>query len=80
MNENSCMFTRSNFFVISSDFCHWGSRFDYQYYEPEHGPIFKSIEVLDKRGMAIIESQVIFIKRRNSMKGCREILCLSKEI
>lgn len=48
----------SNFFVISSDFCHWGSRFDYQYYEPEQGPIFKSIEALDKRGMEIIASQV----------------------
>lgn len=23
----------SNFFVISSDFCHWGKRFDYMYYD-----------------------------------------------
>ena len=27
-----------NAFVISSDFCHWGSRFRYTYYEPDGGP------------------------------------------
>lgn len=27
-----------NSFVISSDFCHWGSRFRYTYYEPDSGP------------------------------------------
>jgi len=47
----------TNFFVISSDFCHWGKRFDYHYYEPSEGPIYKSIECLDKRGMEAIESQ-----------------------
>jgi len=26
------------FFVISSDFCHWGSRFSYTYYYPEPAP------------------------------------------
>jgi len=26
-----------NVFVISSDFCHWGSRFNYTYYIPEGG-------------------------------------------
>eukprot|EP01116_Phalansterium_solitarium_P015625 TRINITY_DN346_c0_g1_i3.p3 TRINITY_DN346_c0_g1~~TRINITY_DN346_c0_g1_i3.p3 ORF type:complete len:123 (-),score=31.14 TRINITY_DN346_c0_g1_i3:234-602(-) len=53
----------ANFFVISSDFCHWGKRFDYCYYEPGGGgahqqqPIYKCIEVLDRRGMEAIESQ-----------------------
>jgi len=47
----------TNFFVISSDFCHWGSRFSYQYYEQEHGAIYKSIEALDRRGMDAIETQ-----------------------
>lgn len=37
-----------NLFVISSDFCHWGSRFRYTYYEKSAGPIWKSIEKLDK--------------------------------
>lgn len=38
----------SNLFVISSDFCHWGSRFRYTYYDKSAGPIWKSIENLDK--------------------------------
>lgn len=37
-----------NLFVISSDFCHWGSRFRYTYYDKSAGPIWKSIEKLDK--------------------------------
>ena len=46
----------SNFFVISSDFCHWGSRFRFQWQDPELGPIYKSIEWLDKTGMDLISS------------------------
>ena len=46
----------SHLFVISSDFCHWGRRFNYTNYDRSHGPIYKSIEVLDKDGMATIES------------------------
>lgn len=45
-----------NFFVISSDFCHWGSRFNYTFYQNEHGAIHTSIEWLDKKGMDIIET------------------------
>ncbi|KAL5282455.1 MEMO1 family protein [Megaselia abdita] len=44
-----------NLFVISSDFCHWGSRFRYTFYDQSFGPIYKSIETLDKNGMDIIE-------------------------
>lgn len=36
-----------NLFVISSDFCHWGKRFSYTYYDESCGPIHKSIEKLD---------------------------------
>ncbi|XP_062117609.1 uncharacterized protein LOC133831362 [Humulus lupulus] len=46
-----------NFFSVSSDFCHWGSRFSYTYYDKKHGPIYKSIEGLDKMGMDIIETR-----------------------
>ena len=28
----------SNVFVVSSDFCHWGSRFNYTYYIPNSNP------------------------------------------
>lgn len=37
-----------NLFVISSDFCHWGKRFSYTYYDESCGAIHKSIEKLDK--------------------------------
>ncbi|XP_022996626.1 protein MEMO1-like [Cucurbita maxima] len=45
-----------NFFSVSSDFCHWGSRFNYMHYDKEHGAIYKSIEALDHMGMDIIET------------------------
>jgi len=45
-----------NFFVISSDFCHWGSRFQFTWYDSSHGHICDSIEWLDRKGMNIIET------------------------
>ena len=42
-------------FVISSDFCHWGSRFSYTYYKRQLGEIWQFIEDLDHRGMKLIE-------------------------
>uniref|UniRef100_A0A7S3XLT3 Protein MEMO1 n=1 Tax=Heterosigma akashiwo TaxID=2829 RepID=A0A7S3XLT3_HETAK len=44
------------FFIISSDFCHWGQRFRYQPYEEDHGEIHQYIEWLDHKGMELIES------------------------
>ena len=44
-----------NLFVISSDFCHWGERFNYTPYDSRHGEIYQSIEALDHAGMEIIE-------------------------
>lgn len=44
-----------NLFVISSDFCHWGQRFRYTYYDRSFGNIYQSIENLDREGMNIIE-------------------------
>ncbi|XP_039259103.2 protein MEMO1-like [Styela clava] len=44
-----------NLFVISSDFCHWGQRFKYTYFDEKYGEIYKSIEHLDKMGMKFIE-------------------------
>ena len=43
-------------FVLSSDFCHWGSRFGFVYHDKRAGPIHKCIEWLDRTGMAQIES------------------------
>ena len=42
-------------FVISSDFCHWGERFSYTYYDDKCGEIWNSIESLDRLGMDLIE-------------------------
>ncbi|KAA8525522.1 hypothetical protein F0562_007377 [Nyssa sinensis] len=63
--ENEAMYGRmlakyvddpNNFFSVSSDFCHWGSRFNYVHYDKKHGAIHKSIEALDRMGMEIIET------------------------
>ncbi|KAI9032304.1 cell motility mediator [Hyaloraphidium curvatum] len=48
----------ANLFVISSDFCHWGSRFSYtarHHSSSTSTPIHKSIELLDRDGMDLIE-------------------------
>ncbi|XP_020102802.1 protein MEMO1 isoform X1 [Ananas comosus] len=64
-SDNEAMFGRllakyvddpKNFFSVSSDFCHWGSRFSYTYYDKQQGPIYKSIETLDRMAMEIIET------------------------
>ncbi|PNW86800.1 hypothetical protein CHLRE_02g096200v5 [Chlamydomonas reinhardtii] len=46
----------ANLFVVSSDFCHWGSRFSYTFYDKSQGQIWESIKWLDETGMKIIES------------------------
>jgi AmmeMemoRadiSam system protein B len=62
----------TNLFVISSDFCHWGSRFRYTYYQSADGstasqlrstskvakdwPIHESIAAVDAESMAAVES------------------------
>ncbi|KAF1937330.1 UPF0103-domain-containing protein [Clathrospora elynae] len=62
----------SNIFVISSDFCHWGSRFRYTYYQPADNseatqlklssrvppdyPIHESIAAVDCGSMDAVES------------------------
>lgn len=46
----------SNLFIISSDFCHWGRRFRYTFYDEAQGPIWKSIQWLDHLAMEAIES------------------------
>ncbi|CAL8078916.1 unnamed protein product [Calicophoron daubneyi] len=45
-----------NVFVISSDFCHWGRRFQYTRYDRSKGEIWQSIQAMDEEGMRAIES------------------------
>ncbi|XP_064402719.1 protein MEMO1-like [Halichondria panicea] len=40
-----------NLFIVSSDFCHWGKRFNYTRYNKADGPIHASIEAMDHVGM-----------------------------
>lgn len=46
-----------NLFVFSTDFCHWGKRFGYTYYNKEDGAIHESISKLDHTGMDLIEQK-----------------------
>ncbi|KAM9804421.1 protein MEMO1 [Neosynchiropus ocellatus] len=64
----------SNLFIISSDFCHWGHRFRYTYYDESQGEIHRSIEHLDKMGMGIIE-QMDPISFTNYLKKYRNTIC-----
>jgi AmmeMemoRadiSam system protein B len=76
----------SNFFVISSDFCHWGKRFSYQPYDSQAikkgTPLWTGIEQLDREGMANILTQdpntfTQYIKRTgNTICGKNPILVL----
>lgn len=45
-----------NLFVISSDFCHWGQRFRYTFYDRSWGEIYQSIQTLDRTAMDSIET------------------------
>jgi len=38
-----------NLFIISSDFCHWGQRFRYTFYDGSWGEIHQSIKTLDHK-------------------------------
>lgn len=49
------MCDQRTFFVISSDFCHWGKRFKYTFWDRSYSHIYESIEALDKKGMDVIE-------------------------
>jgi len=46
----------ANLFILSSDFCHWGRRFSYQWHDEGKGPIWQAIRWLDHEGMAAIET------------------------
>jgi len=43
-------------FLVSSDFCHWGERFDYQYCEGK-GKIWERIQSLDMEGIKHIQDK-----------------------
>jgi len=54
---SSLLLSADTFFVISSDFCHWGRRFEYNPYDKSKGEICDYIEWLDRLGMEKISMQ-----------------------
>ena len=42
-------------FCVSSDFCRWGKRYKFTYYNEKDGEIYKSIERLDFEAFNYIE-------------------------
>ena len=42
-------------FVVSTDFCHWGKRFQFTHTFEKGQPIHESITALDRMGMDLIE-------------------------
>lgn len=60
--------------IISSDFCHWGSRFRYQYRLKSTVPIHESITMLDKQAMQLIVSQDL-PGFRTYLKETRNTIC-----
>lgn len=67
-----------NLFVISSDFCHWGHRFNYTYYDRSCGQIYKSIEKLDKQ--VGNQSPLFHFLRSMSPSFLRQKIFVSKSI
>ena len=45
---------KKTLFVISSDFCHWGSNFDFTYYNKKFKTVNESTEDLDRQALNII--------------------------
>lgn len=68
--------------VISSDFCHWGSRFGYTYLPPGDGQAWQRIEKLDREGAAQIATgdpakfSAYLQRTRNTICGRNAILVM----
>lgn len=72
-----------NFFIISSDFCHWGKRFGYTPFNSKaHADISEYITELDRSGMDAIEKESVSDFRsylhttKNTICGRNPILVL----
>lgn len=61
-------------FVVSTDFCHWGNRFDFTHRFKEEATVGDSIEKLDRMGMELIEKNDLngFLKY---MKNYENTIC-----
>lgn len=44
-----------NLFIITSNFCHWGAKYDYQYWDKGYGSLSENIRHLDMKAMKTIK-------------------------
>lgn len=57
-----------NAFVVSSDFCHWGSRFSYMAYSPDNNPVhLHKLRLTDRRPVGIPIHESIRLIDEHSM-------------
>lgn len=61
-------------FVISSDFCHWGQRFGFTYYNEDYDDIWESTQDLDKQALNII-SEMNSSKLDQYFKKTKNTIC-----
>lgn len=73
---------KANLFVVSSDFCHWGQRFNFTTHSDFSMDIHESIELLDREAMTHIETrrpeafEAYLNKTRNTICGRHPISVL----
>lgn len=76
----------NSLFVISSDFCHWGKRFNYTYYNKSDVAIWESIKKLDMEGVKQISTHDVekfakyAIDTKNTICGKMAILMMMSSI
>jgi AmmeMemoRadiSam system protein B len=65
----------SNFFIVSSDFCHWGKRFSYTPFDSKnYSEIYKYITDLDRQGMDAVETGKV-TEFRNYLSKTKNTIC-----
>lgn len=69
-----------NLFVISSDFCHWGRRFRYTFYDKSWGEIHQSIQTLDRTVSIFVRmpTNIFFMPIKDSK--CKVQITLSFQV
>ena len=70
---------KKTLFVISSDFCHWGSNFDFTYYNKKFRTINESTEDLDRQALEII-GEIDSKKFDDYMQKTQNTICGSNPI
>ena len=70
---------KKTLFVISSDFCHWGSDFDFTYYNKKFKTVNESTEDLDRQALDII-GEINSKKFDEYMKKTGNTICGSNPI